>query len=185
MKSKNLTYTGIITLILGIALIFMQATAINIVVMVVGGAFLLSALIDLIMVFRTKATLEVNGEKKSTTSITIISTLTAVATGALGLWMLLTPASFSAMLVYVFAAIILLAGLYHISMLGFGFKDVRFPFAFYILPILLVVAGIVALILGPVRMMNAIVLVTGISLIVYSVCNFIEAAGESSYKRIE
>ncbi len=46
-------------------------------------------------------------------------------------------------------------------------------------------AGIVILIMGPVRMMNAIVLVTGISLIVYSVCNFIEAAGESNYKRIE
>ncbi len=61
MKSKNLTYTGIITLILGVALLFMQATAINIVVMVVGGAFLLSAVIDLLVVFRSKATLEVNG----------------------------------------------------------------------------------------------------------------------------
>lgn len=185
MKSKNLTYTGIVTLILGIVLLFMQATAINVVVMVVGGAFVLSALIDLIVVLHSKATLEVNGARKSAESISIISTLTAVATGALGIWMLLKPGSFSALLVYVFAAIILLAGLYHISMLGFGFKNVRFPFAFYILPILLVAAGIVIFVMGPVKMMNAIVLVTGIALIVYSVCNFIEAAGESSYKRIE
>lgn len=184
MKSKNLTYTGIVTLILGIALLFMQATAINVVVMVVGGAFVLSALIDLIVVFRSKSTLEVNGVKKSSAPISIISTLSAVATGALGLWMLLTPESFSALLVYVFAAIILLAGLFHISMLGFGFKNTRFPFAFYILPLLLVAAGIVILIMGPVRMMNAIVLVTGISLIVYSVCNFLEAAGESTYQKI-
>ncbi|MDE5793584.1 MAG: DUF308 domain-containing protein [Muribaculaceae bacterium] len=185
MKSKNLTYTGIVTLILGIALLFMQATAINVVVMVVGGAFLLSALIDLIVVLRSKATLEANGERKSTSSISIISTLTAVATGALGLWMLLNPGSFSALLVYVFAAIILLAGLYHISMLGFGFRNARFPFAFYILPILLVGAGVVVFVLGPVKMMNAIVLVTGIALIVYSVCNFLEAAGESNYMKIE
>lgn len=184
MKSKNLTYTGIVTLILGVALLFMQATAINVVVMVVGGAFLLSSIIDLIIVFKSKATLEVNGEKRSTTSISIISTLTAVATGALGLWMLLRPASFSSLLVYVFAAIILLAGLYHISMLGFGFSNVRFPFAFYILPILLVATGVVVFILGPMKMMNAIVLVTGIALIVYAVCNFIEAAGESSYQKV-
>lgn len=186
MKSKNLTYTGIVSLILGIALIFMQATAINVVVMVVGAAFLLSAIVDLIVVFRTKTTLEVNGEKKSAASISIISTLTAVATGALGLWMLISPATFSSLLVYVFAAIILLSGLYHISMLGFGFKDARFPFGFYILPILLVATGVVIFILGPVKMMNAIVLVMGISLIVYAVCNFLEAAGETNYaKRIE
>lgn len=183
MKSRNLTYTGIVTLILGIALLFMQATAINVVVMVVGGAFLLSAVIDLIVVFRSKSTLEVEVAKKSATSLSIISTLTAVATGALGLWMLLSPGSFSALLVYVFAAIILLAGLYHISMLGFGFRNARFPFAFYILPILLVATGIVIFVLGPVKMMNAIVLVTGIALIVYSVCNFIEAAGESNYTK--
>lgn len=183
MKSKNLTYTGIITLILGIALLFMQATAINVVVMVVGGAFLLSSIIDLIVVFHSKATLEVNGEKKTSGSISIISTLTAVATGALGLWMLLKPASFSSLLVYVFAAIILLAGLYHISMLGFGFRNTRFPFAFYILPILLVATGVVIFVLGPVKMMNAIVMVTGIALIVYAVCNFLEAAGESSYQK--
>lgn len=186
MKSKNLTYTGIVTLILGIALLFMQATAINVVVMVVGAAFILSAIVDLIVVFHSKATLEVNGEKKSAASISIVSTLTAVATGALGLWMLISPASFSSLLVYVFAAIILLAGLYHICMLAFGFSDARFPFGFYILPILLVATGGVVFVLGPVKMMNAIVLVTGIALIVYAVCNFIESAGENNYaKRIE
>ena len=124
-----------------------------------------------------------NGERKSPQSISIISTLTAVATGALGLWMLLKPGSFSSLLVYVFAAIILLAGLYHISMLGFGFRNTHFPFAFYILPILLVATGIVIFVLGPVKMMNAIVMITGIALIVYAVCNFLEAAGESSYQK--
>ncbi len=183
MKSKNLTYTGIITLILGVVLLFMQATAINIVVMVVGGAFVLSAIIDLIVVFHSKATLEVDGKKNSASSISIISTLSAVATGALGLWMLLSPGSFSSLLVYAFAAIILLAGLYHISMLGFGFSNARFPFAFYILPIVFVATGVVIFIVGPVKMMSAIVLVTGIALIVYAVCNFLEAAGESSYQK--
>lgn len=184
MKSKNLTYTGIVTLILGVALLFMQHTAINVVVMVVGGAFLLSAIIDLILVFRAKSKIETSGGHAE--SISVVSTLTAVATGALGLWLLLKPTTFTSLLVYVFAAIIILAGLYHICMLGFGFKDARFPFAFYILPLMLVAAGVVVFIIGATAMMNAIVLVTGICLIVYAVCNFIEAAGESSYtKRIQ
>ena len=68
-------------------------------------------------------------------------------------------------------------------MLGFGFRNARFPFAFYILPILLVATGVVIFILGPVKMMNAIVMTTGIALIVYAVCNFLEAAGESSYQK--
>lgn len=181
MKSKNLTYTGIVTLILGVGLLFMQHTAIDIVVMVVGGAFLLSAIIDLILVFRAKSKIKTSGGHAE--SISIVSTLTAVATGALGLWLLLKPSTFTSLLVYVFAAIILLSGLYHIFMLGFGFRDARFPFAFYILPILLVIAGVAIFIIGATAMVNAIVLVTGICLIVYSVCNFIEAAGESSYAR--
>lgn len=185
MKNKNLTYTGIITLILGVLLLFMKSTAINVVVMVVGGAFLVAAIINLLIIFRSKSRLEIDGVETSSTSISIVSTLTAVATGALGLWMLLSPAGFSSLLVYVFAAIIILAGLYHVCMLAFGFKDAHFPFAFYILPILLIVAGAVIVYLGPLRMMNAIVMVTGIALIVYSACNFLEVAGESNYKKIE
>lgn len=185
MKTKGITYTGILTLILGVVLIFLQSTAISVVVMVVGATFLLAALINIVMEFRRKARVESNGSDVSGESVSIISTLTAVATGALGLWMLLAPTGFSSLLVYAFAAIIILAGLYHICLLSFGFKGAHFPFAFYILPILMVIGGGVVLYLGPERMMNAIVLVMGIAMIVYAVCNFIEAAGESNYTKIE
>lgn len=173
MKSKNLTYTGIIALIVGIVLIFMKGAAISAVVMVVGVFFLLAAIINLILSFRKE------------TASPFISVLTAIGAIALGLWLLFDPAGFTSIIVYVFAALMILAGLYHIFLLAFGFKDVKFPFAFYILPILLALGGMVILIIGSERMINAIVLVTGISLIVYAVCNFLEAAGESSYRKIE
>lgn len=183
MKSKGLTYTGILTLILGVVLVFMQSAAINVVIMVMGATFLLTAVINLVMAFRRKTHLEVNGKEVSAESASIVATLTAVATGALGLWMLIAPAGFSSLLVYAFAAIIILAGLYHICLLSFGLKGAHFPFAFYILPLILVIGGGVILFLGPVRMMNAIVLVMGIALIIYAVCNFLEAAGESNYSK--
>lgn len=183
MNSKSLTYTGIITLIVGVVLLFMQSTAIDVVVMVLGVAFLLAAAINLYFVFTSRVSVEINGKKESKGSISFGSLLTAVAAAALGLWMLLEPSSFSALLVYVFAALMILAGGFHIVSLLSGFGGERFPFGFFILPILLVLTGIVVLILGPVTMMNIIVLVTGICLIVYSVCNFLEAARESSYSK--
>ncbi len=173
MKSKNLTYTGIIALIVGIVLIFMKSAAISAVVMVMGIFFLVTAILNLIMVFR-KATVN-----------PFVTTLTAVGAIALGLWLVFDPNGFTAIIVYVFAGLMILAGLYHISMLSFGFKDTKFPFVFYIMPILLVIAGGVILIIGSERMMNAIVLVTGLALVVYAICNFLESAGENNYKRIE
>lgn len=171
MKSKNLTYTGIIALIVGILLIFMKGAAISAVVMVMGVFFLVAAVLNLIMAFRKD------------TANPVVTILTAIGAIALGLWLLFDPDGFTSILVYVFAGLMILAGLYHICMLSFGFKDVKFPFAFYIMPILLVLAGGVVLIIGSERMMNAIVLVTGIALVVYAICNFLEAAGESNYRR--
>ncbi len=173
MKSKNLTYTGIVTLILGVVLIFMKSAAISAVVMVMGVAFLVAAIINICLAFKKEA------------NNTMLSVLTAIVTIAFGLWLLFDPEGFTSILVYVFAGLMIAAGLYHICLLSFGFKDSRFPFAFYILPILLVFGGIAIIIIGSATMMNLIVLLTGIALIVYSVCNFLEAAGESSYRRIE
>lgn len=183
MNSKSLTYTGIIILIVGIVLLFLQSTAIDVVIMVLGVAFLIAAAVNLYFVFTSRVSVVINGKKESKGSISFGSLLTAIAAAALGLWMLLKPSGFSSLLVYVFAALMILAGCVHIVSLMSGFGGVKFPFVFYILPILLVLTGIVVLILGPVTMMNAIVLVTGICLIVYSVCNFLEAARESSYRK--
>ncbi|MBO5444672.1 MAG: DUF308 domain-containing protein [Muribaculaceae bacterium] len=184
MNGKSLTYTGVVTLIVGVVLLFMQSTAIDIVVMVLGIAFLIAAAVNLFFVFSSssKVSVEVNGKKESHASLSIGSLLSAVAAAALGLWMVIRPSGFSSLLVYVFAALMILAGIYHIFMLLYGFGKIGFPFVFYILPILLVVTGVVVLVLGPVKMMNFIVLVTGISLIAYSVCNFLEAARVSSQR---
>lgn len=173
MKNKNLTYTGIIAMIVGIVLIFMKSAAISAVIMVMGFFLIAAAILNLIMVFR-KATVN-----------PFVTILSAAGALALGLWLVFDPNGFTAIMVYVFAGLMILAGLYHICMLSFGFKDTKFPFVFYIMPILLVIGGGVILIIGSEKMMNAIVLATGIALVVYAICNFLEAAGESNYKRIE
>lgn len=172
MKSKNLTYTGIVALVLGVMLIFMKSAAISAVVMVMGVFFLIAAVLNVIFAFKNS-------------SSPYVAILTAIGSLALGLWLLFDPEGFTAILVYVFAGLMILEGIYHICLLAFAFKDSSFPFPFYILPILLILAGVVIICIGSERMMSLIVLVTGIALIVHAICCFIEAAGESSYKRIE
>lgn len=185
MKNRSLTYTGIVTLIIGVVLIFLRATALDVVVMTVGIGFLLTAVVNVILILSRKNDVDVtvDGRKKSRAAVSAGAVITAMGTTALGLWMVLAPASFSSMIVYVFSALIIVAGLYHICILGYGFGGTRFPFVFYILPILLVLTGVVLLIIGVDAIKASIVLITGIALVVYSVCNFIEAAGEGSYKK--
>ncbi len=182
MRSKSLTWTGVIVLIVGIALIFLRSTAIDIIVMVLGAMFLMAAAINLYFIFSsTRISITDNGKAVTRSGVSVGSLLTAIAAAALGLWMLLDPASLSSLVVYVFAGLLIIAGLYHICLLAFGFKPVKFPFIFYVLPILLAVSGIVILIIGANATKDYIVLITGIAMIAYSVCCFLEVAGSSSY----
>lgn len=182
MRSKSLTWTGVIVLIVGIALIFLRSTAIDIIVMVLGAMFLLAAAINLYFIFSsTRVTVGDDGKKLTRTGISVGSVLTAIAAAALGLWMLLDPATLSSMMVYVLAGVLIIAGVYHICLLAFGFRPVKFPFIFYVLPILLAATGIVVLIIGADATKNYIVLITGIAMVAYSVCCFLEVAGSSSF----
>lgn len=182
MRSKSLTWTGVVVLVVGIALIFLRSTAINIIVMVLGAMFLLAAALNLYFIFSsTRITVSENGKPVSRRSMSVGSMLTAIAAAALGLWMLLDPASLSSMMVYVLAGLLIIAGIYHVCLLAFGFRPVSFPFIFYVLPILLSVTGIVILVIGATATKDYIVLITGIAMIAYSVCCFLEVAGSSSY----
>lgn len=177
-----MTWTGVVVLLVGIALIFLRSTAIDVVVMVLGGMFLLAAAINLYFLFSsTKVVVESNGKTRSHSGLSIGSMLSAIAAAALGLWMLLDPATMSSLVVYVFAALMIISGIYHVCVLVFSFKPVKFPAIFYVLPTLLALCGIVILIIGASATKDYIVLITGICMIVYAVCCFLEVAGASSF----
>lgn len=175
MDNKRTSLTAAIVLIVGIALIFLRATAISVVVMVLGGMFVLAATLNLFLLLRNP------GGRAGKLSVSPWSLITAIAAAALGIWMLFDPMSMSSLLVYVFAGLMILAGLYHLSMLAFGFRPTRFPLGFYILPACLIICGIVVMVLGAVRTMDYIVLITGIAMIVFAVSSFMEVAGAASY----
>lgn len=185
MRNKSLTWTGVVVLVVGIALLFLRATAINIVVMVLGGMFLLAAAINLYLIFSDAAKVKVDsgGRARAGSELSVGSVLSAIAAAALGLWMLLDPSALSTLMVYLIAGLMIVAGLYHACLLAFGFRPMRFPFIYYVLPILLVVAGVVVLLVGALTIKNYIVLIAGVAMIVYAVSCFLEVAGSSSYYR--
>ena len=101
MESQRTIWTAIIVLIVGIALIFLRSTAIDIVVMVLGAMFVAASALNLFFLFRTP-TVTVSGGKVRRVSVSFGSLVAAVAAGALGIWMLFDPSSMSSLIVYVF-----------------------------------------------------------------------------------
>lgn len=94
----------------------------------------------------------------------------------LGLLMCVFPSAFAGFFVYVFAALLVIFGIYQIVDLASWSKTIRFPFYFYIIPILLVATGIVMLCTSLRDINTVVVLITGIALIAFSVntiCEFV------------
>lgn len=93
---------------------------------------------------------------------TIVASIVCVA---LGLWMICEPAFFATIIAYIFGALLIGIGLYHIILLAVWMRPLVMPFWFYIIPVLLIVAGIVLLATNINTLNSVVVLVMGISLI--------------------
>ncbi len=99
----------------------------------------------------------------------ISSMLASVCTIGLGVWMLVNPDFFVGMLAYLFAVLLIAYGLYQIYSLAYLSRPYVMPWFFYIVPVVLVAAGVVILCTSVRTMNSVVVLVTGIMLIVSAV----------------
>lgn len=95
----------------------------------------------------------------------------------LGLLMCIFPAEFAKFFVYVFAALLIIFGVFHIVDLASWNKTVKFSFFFYIIPILMVAAGIVILCTPLSGINKIVVLITGIALAASSFNSIMEYFG--------
>lgn len=92
----------------------------------------------------------------------------------LGVWMILSPGSLVGIVVYLFAAMLIIAGLYQIIMLAVGHRPVKFPWWMYVLPVLMVAAGVVILCTDIKTVEHLVVLITGISTVAFALNGFVE-----------
>lgn len=177
MKPKNNALVNVLILIAGIAFLFLRGNVINIMVTIMGVLFMVSAVVNVIFMFTSKGS--------SGTGSNLAGTLVCIAAFALGLWMTLAPGALVGIIVYLLAGLLVLGGIYHIYMIAYGYRPMHFPGWFYILPTLLLAAGVVMFVMGPENVKNYLVLVTGIALIVFAISSFLEYAGKQSIEKPE
>lgn len=105
--------------------------------------------------------------RRRSASISLI--VVSICTILLGLWMLFFPNFFVGLMAYLFAAALILYGIYQFVVVGYFARPAVLPWQFYIVPSLFIIAGLVIFV-TPVHTINATVtLITGILLVLSSI----------------
>lgn len=94
-----------------------------------------------------------------------VPVLASVGSLIIGVIMIVCPVPFETVFVYFLSAVLILGGIWHIWVLAVGMRPIVLPGWLYILPVLVVIAGIVIL-LSPIRDTEAtFTLIAGIALV--------------------
>ena len=104
----------------------------------------------------------------------VIGIIIPVCAIFIGLALITFPESVINFIVYAMLLLIEVSGLYHILFMLMCDKKYRFNIRFYVLPVLPIIAGIALYYLDPLAFQDLIVLVTGISMILFTVNSIIE-----------
>lgn len=177
MKNGRNALTAVLVLIVGVVFISMhgRADVVNAIVVITGALFLVAGAANVIMLVAGKKAEKPNGSSAGY--------LTGIAAVALGVWMVVDPGALVRVIVYILAGLLVLGGAYHIYMLAYGFRPLRFPGWFYVLPSLMLIGGVTIFSIGAAAMMDYIVLVAGIAMVIFAASSFLEIAGRCSYDR--
>lgn len=171
MKSRSNWLTIIIVFVVGILLIVwhQRIDILSWIVISAGLMLVIPGLYSLISAMvRKKEDGKIN---YSASSASIVASVGALA---LGIWMIVNPAFFVGLLAYIFAAILILYGIYHIIVIGFRAKPIIMPGWFYIIPVLMIIAGVVLLCTSVRTLNSVVVLITGIALVASAVNSMLE-----------
>ena len=125
---------------------------------------------------RLKATAQISDAETGHTEMKLNSRtvawsliIVAVATIILGFWMLVNPDFFVGLVSYLFAIAIIIIGILQLVDVAYLTRPVVLPVYFYIMPSLLIIAGVVIIFTNVKTINDVVTLVTGIMLVLYSV----------------
>ncbi len=148
--------------------------AIGIILLVPGIITLMSALHSL----SDKTPREKEEPRRSPATDRAIVVVSA-ADIAVALWMLIAPAPFEHLIVYLFAAALFIYGIYTFVGLIYFSSPVKMPWPFYIMPSLAIVAGLIIIFTPLHTITSTVTLVTGIMLVVIAVNSAIQVISYS------
>lgn len=158
MKAVNYyILRSMFALVLGLLLVLWPDAAINYLVITIGVLFFVPGLFSLISYFA-------NGKRAGESSVFPIAGIGSIL---FGLWLIIMPSFFVNILMYVLGFILVLGGIQQIASLVSARKWTSVPLAFYIVPTLILVAGVVVL-ANPFKVASGAFILLGISCLVYA-----------------
>ncbi len=156
MKRLNYAFLRVIAaLIIGLVLVLFPNQASEYIVITIGIVFMVPSLIGLIGYFVRDA-----GKRGR-------FPLEGVGSFLLGLWLLIMPGFFAHLLTLALGFILLLAGIQQIVSLSVARHWVKIPMGFYVIPSLLLLAGIFTLV-NPTGVRSTALIIIGIGALLYA-----------------
>lgn len=185
MKGKNLIFTGLIALIVGIALIiFRNSLATGDVVKAAGLLFVVAGVLNVTLFLGSRNR---HGEARLGVFGTAFGWIVSAGAVVLGLAMLLFSSAFVAITGFMFAVLILFCALFQMFLLFFGTRPVRLSNWFFLVPMLLIAAALFVFLRKPDEIgEHIIMIVSGCAFLVFGAATLIEgvAVGQSNRNKL-
>ena len=164
MKTVNYSLIRILfALVIGLVLVLWPNAAASYIVLTVGIAFLIPGIISLFGYF---------ARKNPETGVSPRFPIEGVGSVLFGLWLIIMPEFFADVLMFILGFILMMGGVQQIASLSMARRWVKVPVAFYLVPVLILLAGIVAL-FNPTGARNTAFTIIGISSLVYTLSELI------------
>lgn len=164
MKTMNYCLIRILfAVVIGLVLVIWPDMAAKYIVITLGVAFLIPGIISLFAYF---------GHKKSEGKAGPRFPIEGVGSLLFGLWLVIKPEVFTDILMFLLGFILVMGGVQQIASLATARRWTTVPGIFYLIPSLLLIAGIVVL-FNPTGVINTTFIIIGISSLVYSLSELI------------
>lgn len=153
---------AICALIIGLILVLVPNVAVNYIIITIGILFLIPGVISTIGYFT----------RKREPGITYRFPLEGVGSLLFGLWLIISPTFFANVLMYLLGFILIVGGVQQILSLIVARRWTAVSWYFYIVPLLILIAGIVV-IFDPTSSRETILMIIGIACLVYAVSELV------------
>ncbi len=173
MKNLNYSFIRIIfALVVGLILVMWPDVAIEYIILTIGALFIVSGLITL-LVYLTRES------RKNTFRSLPIDGIGAIL---LGLMLVIMPQFFANVFTFILGFILLLGGIQQIASLTSARRWIRVPLGFYVIPTLILLAGLFSL-FNPTGVQETALIIIGVSSIVYAVSELVNWYKFTRYRK--
>lgn len=163
MKAMNYSLLRTIcAFVIGLVLVMWPNDAVRYLVITIGVMFLIPGIISVIGYFFLRSD---EGEKHR-------FPVEGIGSFLFGLWLVMMPDFFTNILMFILGFILIMGGVHQIASLARARRWVRVPMAFYVVPSLVLLAGIVVL-FNPTGAIRTTFLIIGITSMVYAVSELV------------